>query len=203
MLQRAVFLTVLAGCALAALLPAAAGATTHLGVGTATVYGQPVPDALTYQADDGEAIHIDLSQTASELIVTSANAVGFDVPAPCTRESATGARCPLSTVKSFVLVQGGWMAHQLYVVADPAVTVRIFAHGRGEFADTLRGGAGDDRLDGTDAFATDPEAADTIDGRAGDDIITAGGRRGDGRWRAGQRRHHRARRRGARDDARG
>lgn len=172
---RAVLLIVLAGCALAALLPAAASATTHLSVGTTLVYGKPMPDALTYQADDAETIHIDLTQTATEVVVTSINAVAFDVPSPCTQDSATAARCPLSTVKSFVLVQSDWPARPLYVVADPAVTVNVFAHGGGGFADTLRGGAGDDRLEGTDAFASDPQAADTIDGRAGDDIITAGG----------------------------
>jgi Ca2+-binding RTX toxin-like protein len=78
-------------------------------------------------------------------------------------------------VKSFVLVQSGWPARPLYVVADPAVTVNVFARGGAAFADTLRGGAGDDRLDGTDQLGSDPEAADTIDGRGGDDIIAAGG----------------------------
>ncbi|MCW3004031.1 MAG: hypothetical protein JWQ20_3329 [Conexibacter sp.] len=50
--HRAVMLIMLVGFALAALLPAAAGATTHLIVGNSLVYGDPVPDALTYQADD-------------------------------------------------------------------------------------------------------------------------------------------------------
>jgi hypothetical protein len=173
--SRAVRLTVLASCALAVLLPAAAEATTHLDVGTRTVNGKPMPDVLAYQADEAETIHIDLAQTATELVVTSAHAIGFDVTLPCTKDSASVARCPLSAVKSFVLIQTDWPTRPLYVVADPAVTVNVFARGGGAFADTLRGGAGDDHLEGTDPFATDPQGADTIDGRAGDDIITAGG----------------------------
>ncbi|MCW3021870.1 MAG: Hemolysin-type calcium-binding region [Conexibacter sp.] len=170
---RAALLIVLAGCALPALVPAAAGATTHLSIGTAAVNGKPVPDALIYWADDTETIHIDLAQTASELVVASASAV--DVPAGCTQDAPTTVRCPLGAVKSFVLVQNTWPTRPLYLVADPGVTVNLFARGGGGFADTLRGGAGDDRLEGTDPFATGPQAADTIDGRAGDDIITADG----------------------------
>jgi RTX calcium-binding nonapeptide repeat (4 copies) len=176
-LDRVGSLTVLVTCAFAALPLASAGATTYLGAGPSTVYGDPIAQpAVAYQPDTAEPVHLELTQTATDLVVTAASAVAFAVQAPCVQDSATVARCPVAQAKAFVL-NATAANGPLHLVADPAVTADLYAQGSPALADVLRGGAGDDLLDALGAFsaAGEPLAADDVSGGAGDDVLSVGG----------------------------
>jgi Ca2+-binding RTX toxin-like protein len=174
MSHRAGLLTTLVACLLAVSLPGPATAATHIGVFDASVAGQPLDDAVVYEPDPTESVHAELSQTATDLFVTAPSAMDLDVAAPCVAESTTVARCPLTAVAAFLL-GGSRPATPVSVTATPDVTVDIVAGGSPWNADTLRGGAGDDRLEGARETDTGVLAADSVDGGAGDDVLFVGG----------------------------
>ncbi|HEY4097696.1 MAG TPA: calcium-binding protein [Baekduia sp.] len=178
MSHRIALLTTLAACSFAAALPAAAGAATHVSLGDPIVAGRSLPDALIYEPDDAEAVHVELSQTATDLVVTATSAIALDVAAPCVGDSPTVARCPLAVARTFRL-DGEVPTAPVVLTAAPGVTVDMYAYGSPGNADTLVGGAGDDQLDGgsADPLGVMPAvlAADTVDGGAGDDQLFVGG----------------------------
>jgi hypothetical protein len=174
MSHRVGLLTTLVACLLAVSLPGPAEAATHVGVSDATVAGEPLADAVVYEPDATESVHAELSQTATDLVVTATSAVALEVAAPCVAEGATVARCPLTAVAAFLL-GGPRPATPVSVTATPDVTVDIVAGGSPWNADTLRGGAGNDLLEGARESDTGVLAADAVDGGAGDDVLFVGG----------------------------
>jgi hypothetical protein len=174
MSHRAGLLTTLIACLLAVSIPGPAEAATHVGVSDATVAGEPLADAVVYEPDATESVHAELSQTATDLVVTATSAVALEVAAPCVAEGTTVARCPLTAVAAFLL-GGPRPATPVSVTATPDVTVDIVAGGSPWNADTLRGGAGNDRLEGARESDTGVLAADMVDGGPGDDVLFVGG----------------------------
>jgi hypothetical protein len=164
----------LVGCLLAVSIAGPAGAATHVGISDETVAGQPLDDAVVYEPAVAETVHAELSQTATDLVVTASSAEDLDVAAPCVAEAPTVARCPLTAVAAFLL-GGPRSATPVSVTATPDVTVDIVAGGSPWNADTLRGGAGNDLLEGARESDTGVLAGDVVDGGAGDDVLFVGG----------------------------
>jgi hypothetical protein len=74
------------------------------------------------------------------------------------------------------MLTGERAAAPLFVSAAPDVTADVYAVGAAAFADTLQGGAGNDRLDGDwSAEPASVEPADTVNGGAGNDQLVVGG----------------------------
>ena len=182
-----------------ALLPAAASASTaHVFVDVrqgklcSIEPGACVSAEVRYGADPGEANDVELTRDGSSIRVRDTGAT-IRAHTGCVNEGPNQARCspPEGPSRGIVLVQAGLgdLADRLVNSANQQATMLDGGPGDdhltgGEGSDTLAGGAGGDRLEGRGSFDYfyDGEGgsgieADVVDGGAGSDSVSYGGRR--------------------------